>query len=173
MRYSSDLSRKIMPHAICVILFLNMHTYRFVLPLHADKTLSQGVNNTIRIPALKKEDGENQRNSIILPLQEVRHIRFRRLSPPVKLPIKLSNEKISRARPRIVLAWRNYYFSQDFFSLGSLAYRCYTVHSPDRKVHISHSGHESWRSPRWKLGALCGKTSFRDEDPPRSSAGRA
>ncbi|EFN69235.1 hypothetical protein EAG_13911 [Camponotus floridanus] len=65
-----DLSRKIMPHAICVILFLNMHTYRFVLPLHADKTLSQGVNNTIRIPALKKEDGENQRNSIILPLQE-------------------------------------------------------------------------------------------------------
>lgn len=69
-----------------------MHTYRFVLPLHADKTLSQGVNNTIRIPALKKEDGENQRNSIILPLQEVRHIRFRRLSlsPPVKLPIKLS-----------------------------------------------------------------------------------
>lgn len=115
MRYSSDLSRKIMPHAICVILFLNMHTYRFVLPLHADKTLSQGVNNTIRIPALKKEDGENQRNSIILPLQEVRHIRFRRLSPPVKLPIKLSNEKISRARPRIVLAWRNYYFSQDFF----------------------------------------------------------
>lgn len=118
-----------MPHAICVILFLNVHTYRFVLPLHVDKTLSQGVNNTIRIPALKKEDGENQRNSIILPSQEVRHIRFRRLSPPVKLPIKLSNEKISRAWPRIVLAWRNYYFSQDFFALAHISMYTYSSFS--------------------------------------------
>lgn len=79
------------------------------------KLCRRGLTIRSRIPALKKEDGENQRNSIILPSQEVRHIRFRRLSPPVKLPIKLSNEKISRAWPRIVLAWRNYYFSQDFF----------------------------------------------------------
>ncbi|KYQ46335.1 hypothetical protein ALC60_14757 [Trachymyrmex zeteki] len=82
---------------ICGMLFSNVNTYRFILPL-----------------VLKNEQNEKQRNSIILPLQEVIDASAR-LS--VKLPIKSSNENsccVVRRASRVVSRRKNYYFYTEF-----------------------------------------------------------
>lgn len=158
---------KIMPRAICVILFLMCISigsfYRYTRT-----KLCRARGLTIRSGIEKGKDGENQRNSIILPSQEVRHIRFRRLSARKIADKTLEWENISSTaelcahHERIISSLEIFFRSQ-----SSLAYRYSTFSRPEgayfafRAWFLKTAAMKTWGFMRESVFSLRGSSKIR------------